>query len=35
MDDESVDDVRHELRSGWGGESRREWWGWHSLSWTM
>jgi len=22
MDDESVDDVRDELRSGWGGESR-------------
>jgi len=27
MDDESVDDDRDELRSGWGGESRREWWG--------
>jgi len=26
--DESEDDERDELRSGWGGESRREWWGW-------
>jgi len=31
MDDESVDDVRDELRSGWGGESRREWWGWRKI----
>jgi len=22
-----VDDVRDELRSGWGGESRQDWWG--------
>jgi len=26
MDDESGDDDRNELRSGWGGESRQEWW---------
>jgi len=26
MDDESGDDDRDELRSGWGGESRLEWW---------
>jgi len=30
MDDESGDDDRDELRSGWGGESRREWWGWRN-----
>ena len=27
-----VDDDRDELRSGWGGESRREWWGWRNES---
>jgi len=32
MDDESVDDDRDELRSGWGGESRQEWWGWRNES---
>ena len=32
MDDESGDDDRDELRSGWGGESRQEWWGWRNES---
>ena len=32
MDDESGDDDRDELISGWGGESRREWWGWRNES---
>ena len=32
MDDESGDDDRDELRSGWGGESREEWWGWRNES---
>jgi len=27
MDDESGDDKRDELTSGWGGESRQKWWG--------
>ena len=30
MDDESGDDDKDELRSGWGGELRREWWGWRN-----
>ena len=34
MDDESGDDDRDELRSGWGGDSRREWWGWRNESWS-
>ena len=28
----SGDDDRDELRSGWGGESRQEWWGWRNES---
>jgi len=32
MNDESGDDDRDELRSGWGGESRQEWWGWRNES---
>jgi len=32
MDDESGDDDRDELRSGWGGESRQELWGWRKES---
>jgi len=35
MDDESVDDDRDELRSGWGGESRLEWWGWRNESGSL
>ena len=27
IDDESGDDERDGLTSGWGGESRQEWWG--------
>ena len=30
MDDKSEDDDRDELRSGRGGESRNEWWGWRN-----
>jgi len=32
MDDESGDDDRDELISGWGGELKREWWGWWNES---
>jgi len=32
MDDESGDDKRDGLTSGWGGESRQEWWGWRNDS---
>jgi len=32
MDDESGDDERDGLTSGWGGESRQEWWGWWNES---
>jgi len=32
MDDESGDDDRDELRSGWGGESRQDWSGWRNES---
>jgi len=32
MDDESGDDERDELTSGWGGESRKGWWGWRNKS---
>jgi len=35
MDDESGDDERDGLTSGWGGESRQDWWSWcnESGSW--
>jgi len=32
MDDDSGDDDRDGLTSGWGGESRQEWWGWRNKS---
>ena len=32
MDDESGDDERDGLTSGWGGESRQDWWGWRNES---
>jgi len=32
MDDESGDDKRDGLTNEWGGESRRDWWGWRNES---